>query len=70
MSLYHITSRATALAILAEENGMNALQRNKNPTPLHLLVEEMPGETSHFNIYIPINSAFTLHCMNTEAYCS
>ena len=64
MSLCHITSRATALAILAEKNGIHlSSERNKNPIPLHLLVKEMSGE-----IYIstPITAMpFTLHehCM-------
>ena len=64
MSLCHITSRATALAILAEENGIRlSSERNKNPIPLHLLVKEMPGE---IYIYTPITampSTLHEHCM-------
>ena len=37
--------RKTALAILSHKNGMEALKRGENPTPLQLLVKEMPGET-------------------------
>ena len=37
--------RKTALAILSDKNGMEALKRGENPTPLQLLVKEMPGET-------------------------
>ena len=58
----HISSRATALAILSVKNGLKALETNKNglealktnknglealktiPTPLQLLIKEMPGE--------------------------
>ena len=46
-----ILSRATALAILSDKEGVNAvktaLKKAKTPTPLHLLVKEMPGETLH-----------------------
>ena len=59
--------RDTALAILSDKNGMEALKRGLNPapshllvkrdkTPLQLLVEEMPGESlPHFeiSIYLP-----------------
>ena len=43
-----ISYRDTALAILSEKDGLMALKiptRNKNRTPLHLMVKEMPGET-------------------------
>ena len=48
----HISSRATALAILSVKNGLDALKTNSNgfevlktiPTPLQLLIKEMPGE--------------------------
>ena len=50
-----ISYRDTALAILSEKDGLMALKiptplrlltrRNKKPTPLHLMVKEMPGET-------------------------
>ena len=39
-----ISYRDTALAILSEKDGLTALNRSKIPTPLHLLVKEMPGK--------------------------
>ena len=39
-----ISYRDTALAILSEKDGLTALNRNKIPNPLHLLVKEMPGK--------------------------
>ena len=41
---YHTSYRDTALAILSEKDGLTALNRNKIPNPLHLLVKEMPGK--------------------------
>ena len=41
---YTILYRDTALAILSEKDGLTALNRNKIPNPLHLLVKEMPGK--------------------------
>ena len=47
----HISLRATALAILSEKNGLEALKTSptpqnplSEPTPLQLLIKEMPGE--------------------------
>ena len=40
-----IIYRDIALAILSGKDGLKALQRDKSPTPLQLLVKEMPGET-------------------------
>ena len=42
--IYTILYRDTALAILSEKDGLTALNRNKIPNPLHLLVKEMPGK--------------------------
>ena len=33
------------MAILSGKDGLKALQRDKSPTPLQLLIKEMPGET-------------------------
>ena len=41
---YTISYRDTVLAILSEKDGLTALNRNKIPNPLHLLVKEMPGK--------------------------
>jgi len=42
--------RDTALAILSEKDGLEALKRDQYPTPLQLLIKEMPGEASHVNL--------------------
>ena len=44
LSLCYILFRATALAILSVKDGLKALKRDKSPTPLQLLVNNMPGE--------------------------
>ena len=45
-----ISYRDTALAILSEKDGLTALNRNKIPNPLHLLVKEMPGKV-HVQVF-------------------
>ena len=49
LSLYYILFRATALAILSLKNGLEALETSPTPqqllpTPLQLLIKEMPGK--------------------------
>jgi len=40
----HPLFRDTALAILSGKDGLKALKRDKSPTPLQLLINNMPGE--------------------------
>ena len=50
--MHTIIYRDIALAILSGKDGLKALQSDKSPTPLQLLVKEMPGETlPQFNQY-------------------
>ena len=77
-----ISYRDTALAILSEKDGLKALKiptplrlltrGNKNPTPLHLMVKEMPGETvSHAkdlnSLPCPYASMGTMYVLNSHA---
>jgi len=54
--LHHLMHRDTALAILAEKDGLTSLEADHKPPPLQLLIKEMPGETWFiWGLMIPCN---------------
>ena len=64
-----ISYRETALAILSEKNGLTALNRSKTPTPLHLLVKEMPGKVHVCSFNRNWRSSSVEGCVAFGSYC-